>query len=308
MNLQLKEQKNTVQIIGELKSIKLNWGRKDKNGREYVSGNLVIKTTNKHGVGEHRLNIMQYRMSKSGNEIAFFKALKTIETKYRNIEEHGEGTLLKAMASIESNVYYNANKDEMVETTSLKPYKITSNDEELANAEQGVLASVGGFLDNIFKDENGKVTCRIATVNFFGNLIPIKCEVKPELADKFLELFENESTVRSLKIEIVKAAKVSEAAISTNDSDEFDGFGDCEEITDEVITDYVNANIIIGGQPKFDPEINLDPEAVKEAYKQRELEIAQRLEEERSKKVEDDFSSDEGFGMDSDDMDDELPF
>lgn len=306
-NLKLKEQKNTVQIIGELKDIKLNWGKKDKNGREFVSGNLIVKVTNKHGVGEHRLNIMQYKTYKSGSENSFFKALKTIENKYNTIERDGQGTILKAMATIDENTYYNASKDVMVEGITLKPYKISSyKDEEADKVEQGVLASVGGYLDNIFKDENGKVTCRLATVNFFGNLIPIQCEVKPELADAFLDNFENESTVKSFKIEIIKAAKVSEAAKSSNE-DEFDGFGDCEEIEDEIITDYINANMIIGGKPGFDPEINLDEEAVKEAYKQRELALASRLEEERAKKVEDDFSAEEGFGTDSDDMD-ELPF
>lgn len=309
-NLTLKEQKNTVQIIGEVKSMKLNWGKKDKNGREFVSGNIIVKTDNEHGVGEHRLNIMQYKMSKAGNEIAFYKALKTAENKYSTIENDGEGTIIKAMATIESNVYYNSNKDEMVETISLKPYKITSTDEGLANARQGVLASVGGFLDNVFKDENGKVTCRISTVNFFGNLIPVNCEVKQELAEKFLEKFENESTIKYLKMEIVRAAKIAQTETNKVEEDDFDGFGDCEDIVDDVITDYINANIIIGGQPGFDPEINLDPDAVKEAFKQRELEINQRLEEERSKKVEDDFSSNEGFGDDfgSDDADDDLPF
>lgn len=307
-NLKLKEQKNTVQIIGELKDIKLNWGKKDKNGREFVSGNLIVKVTNKHGVGEHRLNIMQYKTYKTGSENSFFKALKTIENKYNTIERDGQGTILKAMATIDENTYYNASKDVMVEGITLKPYKISSyKDEEADKVEQGVLASVGGYLDNIFKDENGKVTCRLATVNFFGNLIPIQCEVKPELADAFLDNFENESTVKSFKIEIIKAAKVSEAAKSSNE-DEFDGFGDCEEIEDEIITDYINANMIIGGKPGFDPEINLDEEAVKEAYKQRELALASRLEEERAKKVEDDFSTEEGFGTDSDDMDDDLPF
>ena len=307
-NLKLKEQKNAVQIIGELKDIKLNWGKKDKNGREFVSGNLIVKVTNKHGVGEHRLNIMQYKTYKSGSENNFFKALKTIESKYNTIERDGQGTILKAMATIDENTYYNASKDVMVEGIALKPYKISSyKDEEAEKVEQGVLASVGGYLDNIFKDENGKVTCRLATVNFFGNLIPIQCEVKPELADAFLDNFENESTVKSFKLEIIKAAKVSEAAKSSNE-DEFDGFGDCEEIGDEVITDYINANMIIGGKPGFDPEINLDEEAVKEAYKQRELALASRLEEERAKKVEDDFSTEEGFGTDSDDMDDDLPF
>lgn len=307
-NLKLKEQKNAVQIIGELKDIKLNWGRKDKNGREFVSGNLIVKVTNKHGVGEHRLNIMQYKTYKSGSENNFFKALKTIESKYNTIERDGQGTILKAMATIDENTYYNASKDAMVEGITLKPYKISSyKDEEADKVEQGVLASVGGYLDNIFKDENGKVTCRLATVNFFGNLIPIQCEVKPELADAFLDNFENESTVKSFKLEIIKAAKVSEVAKSSNE-DEFDGFGDCEEIGDEVITDYINANMIIGGKPGFDPEINLDEEAVKEAYKQRELALASRLEEERAKKVEDDFSTEEGFGTDSDDMDDDLPF
>lgn len=307
-NLKLKEQKNAVQIIGELKDIKLNWGRKDKNGREFVSGNLIVKVTNKHGVGEHRLNIMQYKTYKSGTENSFFKALKTIESKYNTIERDGQGTILKAMAAIDENTYYNASKDTMVEGITLKPYKISSyKDEEADKVEQGVLASVGGYLDNIFKDENGKVTCRLATVNFFGNLIPIQCEVKPELADAFLDNFENESTVKSFKLEIIKAAKVSEVAKSSNE-DEFDGFGDCEEIGDEVITDYINANMIIGGKPGFDPEINLDEEAVKEAYKQRELALASRLEEERAKKVEDDFSTEEGFGTDSDDMDDDLPF
>lgn len=307
-NLKLKEQKNAVQIIGELKDIKLNWGRKDKNGREFVSGNLIVKVTNKHGVGEHRLNIMQYKTYKSGTENSFFKALKTIESKYNTIERDGQGTILKAMATIDENTYYNASKDAMVEGITLKPYKISSyKDEEADKVEQGVLASVGGYLDNIFKDENGKVTCRLATVNFFGNLIPIQCEVKPELADAFLDNFENESTVKSFKLEIIKAAKVSEVAKSSNE-DEFDGFGDCEEIGDEVITDYINANMIIGGKPGFDPEINLDEEAVKEAYKQRELALASRLEEERAKKVEDDFSTEEGFGTDSDDMDDDLPF
>lgn len=307
-NLKLKEQKNAVQIIGELKDIKLNWGRKDKNGREFVSGNLIVKVTNKHGVGEHRLNIMQYKTYKSGTENSFFKALKTIESKYNTIERDGQGTILKAMATIDENTYYNASKDAMVEGITLKPYKISSyKDEEADKVEQGVLASVGGYLDNIFKDENGKVTCRLATVNFFGNLIPIQCEVKPELADAFLDNFENESTVKSFKLEIIKAAKVSEVAKSSNE-DEFDGFGDCEEIGDEVITDYINANMIIGGKPGFDPEINLDEEAVKEAYKQRELALASRLEEERAKKVEDDFSAEEGFATDSDDMDDDLPF
>lgn len=307
-NLKLKEQKNAVQIIGELKDIKLNWGKKDKNGREFVSGNLIVKVTNKHGVGEHRLNIMQYKTYKSGSENNFFKALKTIESKYNTIERDGQGTILKAMATIDENTYYNASKDAMVEGITLKPYKISSyKDEEADKVEQGVLASVGGYLDNIFKDENGKVTCRLATVNFFGNLIPIQCEVKPELADAFLDNFENESTVKSFKLEIIKAAKVSEVAKSSNE-DEFDGFGDCEEIGDEVITDYINANMIIGGKPGFDPEINLDEEAVKEAYKQRELALASRLEEERAKKVEDDFSTEEGFGTDSDDMDDDLPF
>ena len=307
-NLKLKEQKNAVQIIGELKDIKLNWGRKDKNGREFVSGNLIVKVTNKHGVGEHRLNIMQYKTYKSGSENNFFKALKTIESKYNTIERDGQGTILKAMATIDENTYYNASKDAMVEGITLKPYKISSyKDEEADKVEQGVLASVGGYLDNIFKDENGKVTCRLATVNFFGNLIPIQCEVKPELADAFLDNFENESTVKSFKLEIIKAAKVSEVAKSSNE-DEFDGFGDCEEIGDEVITDYINANMIIGGKPGFDPEINLDEEAVKEAYKQRELALASRLEEERAKKVEDDFSAEEGFATDSDDLEDELPF
>lgn len=307
-NLKLKEQKNAVQIIGELKDIKLNWGKKDKNGREFVSGNLIVKVTNKHGVGEHRLNIMQYKTYKSGSENNFFKALKTIESKYNTIERDGQGTILKAMATIDENTYYNASKDAMVEGITLKPYKISSyKDEEADKVEQGVLASVGGYLDNIFKDENGKVTCRLATVNFFGNLIPIQCEVKPELADAFLDNFENESTVKSFKLEIIKAAKVSEVAKSSNE-DEFDGFGDCEEIGDEVITDYINANMIIGGKPGFDPEINLDEEAVKEAYKQRELALASRLEEERAKKVEDDFSVEEGFGTDSDDLEDELPF
>ena len=309
-NLQLKEQKNTVQIIGELKELKLNWGKKDKNDREFVSGSMKIKVTNKHGVGEHRLNIMQYKLSKAGKELSFYKALKTIENKYQTIEQHGSGTILKAMATIDSNVYYNAGKDEMVEGISLKPYKISSyNEEEATKVEQGVLASVGGFLDKIFKDENGKVTCRLATVNFFGNLIPIECEVKPELSEKFLDIFENESTVKSFKLEIIRSAKVSESTNATEASeDEFDGFGDCEEIEDDIITDYINCNMIIGGQPGFDPEINLDEEAVKEAYKQRELEIASRLEEERAKKVDDDFDGEEGFGTDSDDLEDELPF
>ena len=302
---QLKEQKNAVQLIGELKSFNLNWGRKDKNGREYVGGHLVLKTTNKHGVGEHRVNIFQYKMTKAGNEALFFKALKTMEQKYKTIEKDGEGTIVKIMATLEENVYYNKNKDELVETISMKPYKITSKEEEI-KGEQGVVASVGGFLDNIFQDEEGKVTCRITTVNFFGNIIPIRCEVKQELADKFLELFENESTVTSFKLEIIKAAQLVEKAVS-NDEDEFDGFGDCEEIGDEVVTNYINANMIIGGKPGYNPEFDLDPEAVKAAYRQRELVLNQKLEEERATKVNDDFDTQEGFGSeDNDDYD--LPF
>lgn len=310
-NMKLKEQKNAVQIVGELKSLKLNWGKKDKNDREFVSGSMIIKTTNEHGVGEHRLNIMQYKESKAGNEMAFFKALKTMEKKYQTIDEHGEGTLVKAMASVDNNVYYNKNKDEMVEGISLKPYKITSKEEELKGLKQGVVASIGGYLDNIIKDENGKVTCRISTVNFFGNLIPMTCEVKEELAEKFLEKFKNDSTVTSLKIEIVRAAKLAEETENENESADLDEFGDCEEISDDVVMDYINANIIIGGKPGYNPEIDLDPAAVKEAFKQRELEMQQKLEEEQAKKVEDDFSDDnDGFGDDGGSAidDDDLPF
>ena len=60
MELRLKEQKNTVQIVGELKSINLNWGRKDKNGREFVSGNLVVRITNENGIGEQSKQSLCY--------------------------------------------------------------------------------------------------------------------------------------------------------------------------------------------------------------------------------------------------------
>ena len=309
-NMKLTEQKNAVQIIGEVKDIKLNWGKKDKNGREYVNGNIIIRTTNKHGVGEHRVNIFQYKLSKEGKELSFFKALKTAEQKYSTIEKDGEGTLVKIMASIEPNNYYNKNKDEIVEGISMKPYKITSKEEEV-KGEQGVIASIGGYLDRIVKNpEDGKVTCRVSTVNFFGTLIPVECEVKPELAEQFMDKFENDTTVTSFKIEIIRAAKTSEKEVEEV-QDDIDGFGDCEEVGDDIVYDYINTNMIIGGKPGYNPQIDLDPEAVKEAFKQRELELQQKLEEERAKKVEDDFSSEgDGFGEpeSSDIDDDDLPF
>lgn len=309
--MKLKEQKNTVQIIGELKSFKFNWGKKDKNGREFVNGNMIVQTTNKHGVGEHRINIFQYKTSKEGKELTFYKALKTIEQKYSTIDRDGEGTLVKIMASVENNEYYNKNKDEMATGISLKPYKVTSKEEEVKGQTQGVIASVGGYLDRIVKNpEDGKVTCRLTTVNFFGNIIPIDCEVREDLTEVFLDKFEEDSTVTSFKLEIIRAAKTAEKDTEPS-ADDFDGFGDCEEIEDDVVYDYINTNMIIGGKPGFNPQINLDPEAMAEAFKQRELALQQRLEEERAKKVEDDFSNEsDGFGDESNSAidDDELPF
>jgi hypothetical protein len=294
----LQQTKNTVKVIGRLKSKELRLGvTKGDNPKPYIGGNIVVEVKNDHGVQNLRVDFFNFQYANSGAESKVYTQLAKVNSEYQ------EGEMIEVSASIEPNTYYNKKTDDVVDGTNLKGFWVKRMESEIQTAR----AEFEGVISNPQPQQDG--TLIFDLLGFTYNTKPIKQTITVP-ADK-VAIFKkgyrpNQTAV--IKFEILKGVAVE----TQEETDSEDLFGD--NFSMGTVTKYLNMNILTGGlSPAKSTQLN--PTEVQQALNAKLVELETILNEGRAKNntpavnSSDDFGT--GFDTDDfggDDMDEDMPW
>lgn len=270
-NLQpiLTKSKNEVKIIGLIKSHDLKLVVYD--GKQQISGNMIIQTTTDKGIGEHKVKLSQKMLTNSGNENKLYKSLVTIMNDYKTIEKHGveNADLVSIVGEYNENIFFDDNTKEAVEYKQIKGTFVNRLDKTKLMDAQGATFDFSCIIKNseLVQPDKAKVTVLIT--KYDGTIFPMDCVVNGELAPQFTatytpgdkaELFSNIVVVAETK-EVIDQSQVA--------------FG---QAPSKVVTSVTKEIEIYSGYnpEKSTPEFD---EVVKNAITARELLKQQRIDE-----------------------------
>lgn len=276
-NNTIKQTENYGEVVGLLKSKKINFGS-SSNGN-YANGHIEVEVKNEYGVNVLRIDLMEMEIfAKSGKENKAYKRLQTLANEYKTIDEDGveNADKINVFVKVEENNYV---KDgEIVEGTRL--LASTNYDKgafmvlDRVKKETPCKAQVsfGGMINKVMaNDETGELKVEIIGAGYTGKAIRHKLDVSKELAPSFLAIYQ-EGCVTVLHYMPINAVEVKEEKQQV-------AFGAAPTI---VITNTTRKNLVCGGNA-----VNYESDMTKEKVTQmlviRENELQELKEKKKDK-------------------------
>lgn len=258
----LQATRNEILVIGTLKDKKLEVKTSTK-GNQYITGNLTVNVVDKNGVGEIKIRVMQMATKADGTENKLYKGAVTVKNDYKI------GDTIKVMGSVETNDFYLANEDKVVESIVAKASIITRVDE---TTEHCAKVCFGGYIESINDLEDGSAKVKMIGANFKGDVIPVTLDVPQELVQAFKTKYYDGCTT-TLYYHMVNAVMT----IEDNTVAEFgESFG-------STVTRKIKKNLVFGGD-KIE-ELGMDGEVLRKAMALRQMELEKKLQEGRERKT-----------------------
>lgn len=265
----LTQSANKGLVVGKLKDKKIEF-KNSKAGKPMAMGIITVQVADKYGVGEVRIKVMQMAQKKDGGENGLYKALQTIDAEYKTIVSHGESIAdtISVEVSLEDNSYYVKAEDIVKDFTQLKAGIIRRVEPDAPHCAK---MQIGGYLSELTPQEDGSMKVKIISITYRGEALPLELEIPKELVAPFsAKYYQGCSTS-------LNYAMINTVVITQETEDEV-AFGEGIGITTEK---RVRKNLVFGGS---NIEANgYTAEGIQQAMKQRELEMAKKLEEGRAK-------------------------
>ena len=254
----LKQTRNEMLVIGTLKDKKLEVKTSSK-GNQYITGHLTLNVVDKNGVGEIRVRVMQMATKADGTENKLYKGYVTVMNDYKI------GDTVKVMGSVETNDFYLASEDKVIESIVPKASIITRVDE---TTEHCAKVCFGGYIASINALENGDLKVKMLGANFRGEVVPVMLDIESDLAIPFQTKY-YEGCTTTLYYHMVNSV----ITIEDNSVAEFgESFG-------STVTRRVKKNLVFGGDKIEDN--GMDGEVLRKAMSLREMELEKKLQEGR---------------------------
>ena len=242
-NNTIKQTENYGEVVGLLKSKKINFGV-SKAGNNYANGHIEVEVKNEYGVNVLRIDVMEMELfAKSGKENKSYKRLQTVANEYKTIDEHGveNADKISVFVKVEENNYV---KDgEIIQGTRLiastnfdkGAYMVVEKVAKETPCKAQV--SFGGMINKIIpNEETGDLKVEIIGAGYTGKAIKHRLDVSKELAPSFLGIYQ-EGCVTVLHYMPINAVEVKEEKQQV-------AFGDAPTI---VITNTTRKNLVCGG-------------------------------------------------------------
>lgn len=272
--MELRQLKNRAEIIGLLKSMNIE-EKTSRNGKEMLIGNAVIEVKDGEKVNNIRVNVLQMKHKKNGEIMKPFKSLQTVIAEYKTIDHDGRenADLVRVNGEYSLNEYY-TDEGEFRSTKQIRASYFKRLDEE---AQHHALLTTDLVVTNIENevDSEGLVTGRLKvegfTVNYGPKVTPLKdLIVNEDLADAFRSLY-FEGVTGLVTIQINSFAETEIVEVESAPSH---GFGATAKVEENIITNYINEYIIIGGDVPYQGTAEYTPEEIEEAKKARALDLS----------------------------------
>lgn len=270
----MRESKNQLTIIGTVKSKEVKEGY-TMAGAATISVNLTIVSKVDGKIHENKVRLWAKETSKLA------KGYHTVATKYKAIDNDGKENAdrIKITGSLEMNEYISRD-GELKTFNNLRGVFIERVTDPNVKDEIGaaVECAVLGYIDEISKEgtPTGRKKVSLYTVGYNSSVHELqKAFVPAELAQAFTRLYQPNST-GTLFIKANNYVEVEENP-QVQVTQPTLGFGShLDNMPDNVIKNYVNELIIIGGDL---PEIanKYTPEDITEMKKIRELSRQEKM-------------------------------
>lgn len=240
MENQVRVCNNESFVVGRLKEKKIKL-TKSPEGKDGISGYLVIVTDTKYGKGEVRISLMQSALTKDNKENSLYKGLVTVMNEYKSSVETGSietADLIKIQGSLSDETYYNVKKGDFVEKVGTKGTFVNRIDRISKSGEvveDKVNVCLEGYIANI-KQVGEELEVKFITIGYGGVAIPVIGYVPKELVIPFQSRHQVGQTT-TLYIAIVNSVEVTQVQTEV-------GFG--EELG-EKIEKVIVKNVIFGG-------------------------------------------------------------
>lgn len=291
----IKETYNLGNIVGLLKEKKLEI--KEINDETYITGNLIIQVTNKYGISEIKVDVIQKQYYSNGKDNKQFKAFETVMNDYKDIKEYGEDAdLVEVIVKVVENNYYNAEKDEMIETVGLMATTdfdrgIYSAIKRIKDKKTPQSSKIGfeGFISKIERQENNEINVEIIGVGYGGKAIKNKLVVGRELSTQFENSYQTNCQVTIYYVDI--------AEIEKQEQQESLGFGEGSDIVIEKIN---RKKLVVGATvPNYD---GLKADQITQLLTNRAIELQEKKNKAKKEREEKEnkptFNNDLGVGFD----------
>ena len=108
---ELRQMHNNIEAVGTLKSKFLEL-KKSKAGDNYIKGNIVLEVKDEDEINELRFDAFAMEFTSKGEENKQYKALTTIATEYKTLDDDGEDAdRVKVLGRIGFNEYTNKDNE-----------------------------------------------------------------------------------------------------------------------------------------------------------------------------------------------------
>lgn len=179
MTTTLTQSENKVTLVGVLAQNNLKQG-KTKDGREYINGNIVVKTGSDE---EHYVQFFEMAKFKSGQENSAYKGLQTVmktKVSIADIAEKGldvKPSVVRVSGGVmEVNDYYNKETKQVVTRQQVTGRFIgDAKPDSQGNQPQPVAQFNGEGIVNkvVYQEEQEKATIEILVVGYGGRVEPL---------------------------------------------------------------------------------------------------------------------------------------
>lgn len=256
----VKQTENFGEVIGLLKKKNIKFGTSKESGKNYANGSIEVEVENQFGTNVIKIDVMQMELKKDGDINKNYKALQTIHTEYKSIEEHGKenADLIQVFVKLEENNYYldGEVKEGMkllastnFEKSAFTPIKRVSDKATPHKAQ----ISFGGMITKIIPNETtGELKVEMVGATYTGKAIKHRLDVSSELAQGFRGVYQ-EGCVTVLHYMPVNAVEVKEVKQEV-------AFGNAPSYN---ITSTTRKNLICGGD-----QVNYASDMTQEVVKQ----------------------------------------
>lgn len=291
--MDLRQSTNRVRVIGTLKRMKVTEGT-SKGGHPFISLDLVVQSKIDDKVMENKVSFWAKRSSKLAS------GYLTAANEYRTIEKDGEhmATRVSIDGNYEMNEYVsNGEYKNFPKIKGVFVNRVEESEEEVKDAVELKLECI--VMDQQPEMKDGKLTGRLScklysvgwgnTVNEFNNIL-----VDQGIVNDFKRLFPIGTTASfNIKINnmvIIKEPEVQVQLTPTGFGQQLDSISN-----DNIIRDYINETIIIGG----------DMPIIEGKYTNEEITFMNQIRENKVKELmtppqqDNSFASGFGSGFDS---------
>lgn len=239
----VKQTENFGEVIGLLKKKNIKFGT-SKNGANYANGSIEVEVENQFGTNVIKIDVMQMELKKDGEVNTSYKALQTIVTDYKSIEENGkeDADLIQAFVKIEENNYYlDGEVKEGIKLLASTNFdkKVFAPIKRVADKSTAHKATIsfGGMITKIIpNDTTGELKVEIVGATFTGKAIKHRLDVSKELAQGFRGAYQ-EGSVTTLHYMPVNSVEVQEVERQV-------AFGTAPTYN---ITKTTRKNLVVGG-------------------------------------------------------------